>query len=40
MGLPFEKELIVEGDYRIESGYRAGHAPSRIARTGFMWRII
>ena len=25
MGLPFEKELIVEGDYRIESGYRAGH---------------
>ena len=26
MGLPFEKELFVEGDYRIESGYRAGHA--------------
>ena len=26
MGLPFEEELIVEGDYRIESGYRAGHA--------------
>jgi LacI family transcriptional regulator len=26
MSLPFEKELIVEGDYRIESGYRAGHA--------------
>jgi LacI family transcriptional regulator len=26
MGLPFDKELIVEGDYRIESGYRAGHA--------------
>jgi len=26
MGLPFEKELILEGDYRIESGYRAGHA--------------
>jgi LacI family transcriptional regulator len=26
MGLPFEKELIIEGDYRIESGYRAGHA--------------
>jgi LacI family transcriptional regulator len=26
MGLLFEKELIVEGDYRIESGYRAGHA--------------
>ncbi len=26
MTLPFEKELIVEGDYRIESGYRAGHA--------------
>ena len=26
MGLPFEKELIVEGDYRIESGYRTGNA--------------
>jgi LacI family transcriptional regulator len=26
MGLPFEQELVVEGDYRIESGYRAGHA--------------
>jgi LacI family transcriptional regulator len=26
MGLPFHKELIIEGDYRIESGYRAGHA--------------
>jgi len=25
-GLPFEKELMVEGDYRIESGFRAGHA--------------
>jgi LacI family transcriptional regulator len=25
-GLTFEKELMVEGDYRIESGYRAGHA--------------
>src|ERR1700722_886780 len=25
-GLPYEKELILEGDYRIESGYRAGHA--------------
>src|ERR1700677_3960298 len=25
-GLPYEPELIVEGDYRIESGYRAGHA--------------
>ena len=25
-GLPFEPELIVEGDYRIESGYRAGHS--------------
>jgi LacI family transcriptional regulator len=24
--LPFEQELVVEGDYRIESGYRAGHA--------------
>jgi LacI family transcriptional regulator len=26
MDLSFEKELLVEGDYRIESGYRAGHA--------------
>lgn len=26
VGLPFEQELVVEGDYRIESGYRAGHA--------------
>src|SRR6202158_3196455 len=25
-GLAFEQELVVEGDYRIESGYRAGHA--------------
>ena len=25
-GLPYEKELVVEGDYRIESGFRAGHA--------------
>lgn len=25
-GLPFEQKLIVEGDYRIESGFRAGHA--------------
>jgi len=25
-GLKFEKELIVEGDYRIESGFRAGNA--------------
>src|ERR1700739_1672405 len=24
--LPFEKDLVVEGDYRIESGFRAGHA--------------
>ncbi len=24
-GLTFEKELMVEGDYRIESGFRAGH---------------
>ena len=23
-GLPYEPELVVEGDYRIESGYRAG----------------
>ena len=25
-GLPFEQDLIIEGDYRIESGYRAGHS--------------
>lgn len=25
-GLPYEAELVVEGDYRIESGFRAGHA--------------
>src|ERR1700751_4313467 len=25
-GLSFEKQLIVEGDYRIDSGFRAGHA--------------
>ena len=25
-GLTFEKELVIEGDYRIESGFRAGHA--------------
>lgn len=25
-GLPFEEKLVIEGDYRIESGYRAGHA--------------
>jgi LacI family transcriptional regulator len=25
-GLPFDKELVVEGDYRIESGFRCGHA--------------
>jgi LacI family transcriptional regulator len=25
-GLPYEPELVVEGDYRIESGFRAGHA--------------
>ena len=24
--LPFEPELVIEGDYRIESGFRAGHA--------------
>lgn len=24
--LPLEKSLVVEGDYRIESGFRAGHA--------------
>jgi LacI family transcriptional regulator len=24
--LPYNKELIIEGDYRIESGFRAGHA--------------
>jgi LacI family transcriptional regulator len=25
-GLPYEPELVIEGDYRIESGFRAGHA--------------
>ena len=25
-GLPYEPDLVVEGDYRIESGFRAGHA--------------
>src|SRR5277367_3671829 len=25
-GLPYEPALVVEGDYRIESGFRAGHA--------------
>src|SRR5579864_8802900 len=25
-GLPFEQQLVIEGDYRIESGFRAGHA--------------
>src|SRR6202158_5072578 len=25
-GLAFEQELVVEGDYRIDSGFRAGHA--------------
>jgi LacI family transcriptional regulator len=25
-GLPYEPELVMEGDYRIESGYRGGHA--------------
>lgn len=24
-GLPFEQDLVIEGDYRLESGYRAGH---------------
>jgi len=25
-GLPYDPDLVVEGDYRIESGFRAGHA--------------
>ena len=25
-GLPYEDDLVVEGDYRLESGYRAGHS--------------
>ena len=25
-GLPLERDLMIEGDYRIESGFRAGHA--------------
>lgn len=26
MGLPYDKELVVQGDYRMESGYRGGHS--------------
>lgn len=25
-GLPFDEKLVIEGDYRTESGFRAGHA--------------
>src|SRR5215471_2269626 len=25
-GLPYEEDLVVEGDYRLESGYRAAHS--------------
>jgi len=25
-GLPYKAELVIEGDYRIESGFRAGHS--------------
>lgn len=25
-GLPFDEKLVIEGDYRVESGFRAGHA--------------
>jgi DNA-binding LacI/PurR family transcriptional regulator len=25
-GLPYEEDLVIEGDYRLESGFRAGHA--------------
>src|SRR5579863_4679454 len=25
-GLPYEKDLVIEGDYRIDSGFRAGHS--------------
>jgi len=25
-GLPYEQDLVIEGDYRLESGYRAGHS--------------
>ena len=25
-GLPYDPDLVMEGDYRIESGFRAGHA--------------
>lgn len=25
-GLPYEEDLVIEGDYRLESGYRAGHS--------------
>jgi LacI family transcriptional regulator len=26
IALPYNKELVIEGDYRIESGFRAGHS--------------
>jgi len=25
-GLPYEEDLVIEGDYRLDSGYRAGHS--------------
>jgi len=25
-GLPYEEDLVIEGDYRLESGFRAGHS--------------
>src|SRR6516165_4071249 len=25
-GLPYQEDLMIEGDYRLESGYRAGHS--------------
>jgi len=25
-GLPYEQDLVIEGDYRLESGFRAGHS--------------
>jgi DNA-binding LacI/PurR family transcriptional regulator len=33
--LPYEPELVVEGDYRIESGFRAGRG-MLCSRTGLM----
>src|SRR5579863_4427185 len=43
-GLSFEKELVVEGDYRIESGFRAGnvllsHRPDGVYVANYLMTI-